>query len=193
MRLGEWRAASPSREAASQKVNALVDPILDAFGAEPDPSAWVVWGEEPATRYTIFVPTPAGLISCFVRVNVPGEGPRATAKVTRWSRVQLGELAVETQGGHRLLSFQVEQQILRGADEDADRVARFAIELFAAIDGRPAPEAARGGASAARSARKPGVKGATGKALPAPPEHAAGPARTGRSGAPGAGPPPRRG
>jgi hypothetical protein len=113
--------------------------------------------------------------------------------VTRWSRVQLGELAVETQGGHRLLSFQVEQQILRGADEDADRVARFAIELFAAIDGRPAPEAARGGASAARSARKPGVKGATLKASPQPPGNAAIPTRTGRSGAPGAGPPPRRG
>lgn len=140
MRLSEWRAASPSREAASPKVNALVDPILAALGADPDPGAWVVWGEEPATRYTILVPTPAGLVSCFVRVNVPGEGPRAAAKLTRWNRLQLGELAVETQGGHRLVTFQVEGNILRGVDEMADGVGRFAVEMFAAVDGRRPPD-----------------------------------------------------
>lgn len=140
MRLSEWRAASPSREAASPKVNALVDPILAALGAEPDPGAWVVWGEEPATRYTILVPTPAGLVSCFVRVNVPGEGPRAAAKLTRWNRLQLGELAAETQSGHRLVTFQVEGNILRGVDEMADGVGRFAVEMFAAVDGRRPPD-----------------------------------------------------
>ncbi|HET9456510.1 MAG TPA: hypothetical protein VFO78_04165 [Candidatus Limnocylindrales bacterium] len=139
MRLSEWRAASPSREAASRKISALVDPILAALGAEADPGAWVVWGEEPATRYTILVPTPAGLVSCFVRVNVPGEGPRAAAKLIRWNRLQLGELAVEAQGGHRLLTFQVEGNVLRGVDETADGVGRFAVELFAAVDGRPPP------------------------------------------------------
>jgi hypothetical protein len=140
MRLSEWRASAPHKDAASAKVSALVDPVLVAFGADPDPHAWVAWGEEPRVRYTIFVPTPAGLISCFVRVNVLGEGPRASAKLIRWSRVQLGELAIETQGGHRLLSFQVEQQVLRGADAEADRVATFALQLFAANDGRPLPE-----------------------------------------------------
>lgn len=139
MRLSEWRAASPSREAASQKISTLVDPILGALGAEADPGAWVVWGEEPATRYTILVPTPAGLVSCFVRVSVPGEGPRATAKLIRWNRLQLGELAVEAQGGHRLVTFQVEGNVLRGVDETADGVGRFAVELFAAVDGRPPP------------------------------------------------------
>jgi hypothetical protein len=152
MRLSEWRAASPSREAVAQKVNALVDPILLALGAEPDPTAWVAWGEEPGVRYTILVPTPAGLISCFVRSNVPGEGPRATAKLTRWNRLQLGELAVESQGGHRILSFQVEQHVLRGADDVADRIGRFATELFAALDGRVLPPPSRG-RSRARAAR----------------------------------------
>jgi hypothetical protein len=139
MRLSEWRASGPSKEASSAKIAALVDPILAALGAEPDPHCWVAWGEEPGVRYTVFVPTPAGLIVSFVRVNVPGEGPRASSKLIRWSRVQLGELAIETQGGHRLLSFQVEQQVISGSDQVADRIARFAGELFAAIDGRPLP------------------------------------------------------
>ena len=96
-------------------------------------------------RYTILVPTDAGLLQVHVRVNVPQEGPRASGKLVRWSRVQTGELAMEAAGGHRLLSFQVEGQVLKGADVDADEIAAFALHLFAAIDGRaPAPPLARG-------------------------------------------------
>jgi hypothetical protein len=90
-------------------------------------------------RYSILVPTDSGLVHCHVRVNVSGEGPRTTTKLVRWSRVTIGELAIESQAGHRLLSFQVEQQVLRGVDADADRVAAFALRLIAAIDGRPLP------------------------------------------------------
>jgi hypothetical protein len=140
MRLSQWRASAPVKDAVGPKVAAVVDPVVAALGAEPDPHAWIAWGDEPAVRYTMFVPTPAGLISSFVRVNVPGEGPRASSKLIRWNRVQMGELAVETQGGHRLLSFQLEGVVLKGADENADAVARFALELFAAIDGRTLPE-----------------------------------------------------
>jgi hypothetical protein len=139
MRLSEWRAASPAKAAADPRVNAVVDPVLGALGAAADAEAWVAWGEEPATRYTVFAVTPAGLVACYVRVNVPGEGPRASAKLIRWSRVQVGELGVETQGKHRLLSFQVEGQVLQGADDMADQISEFAIVLFASIDGRPAP------------------------------------------------------
>jgi hypothetical protein len=139
MRLSAWRASSPSKEAGSAKVAATVDPVLRSLGAEPDPDCWVAWGEEPAVRYTIFVPTAAGLVATYVRVNVPGEGPRATGKLIRWSRVQLGELSMETQGGHRILSFQVEQQVLQGTDDKADRIARFGLELLAAVDGRTLP------------------------------------------------------
>ena len=149
MRLSEWRASSPSKDAGSAKVAATVDPVLRSLGAEPDPQCWVAWGEEPGVRYTIFVPTAAGLVATYVRVNVPGEGPRATGKLIRWSRVQLGELSVETQATHRLLSFQVEQQVLHGSDDKADRIARFALELLAAVDGRvlpPEPSSKRGGA-----------------------------------------------
>jgi hypothetical protein len=156
MRLSEWRASSPNKEAGGAKVAAIVDPILDVLGAGPDPNCWVAWGEEPSVRYAIFVPSPAGLITCYVRVNVPGEGPRASAKLIRWNRVQLGELAMETQGMHRLLSFQVEQQVLNGADEIADRIATFALQLFASIDGRAIQEAAtprgKGRAAAGKTA-----------------------------------------
>jgi hypothetical protein len=139
VRLSAWRAAAPNREAGGPKVAAVVEPVLAAMGAGPDPSCWVAWGEEPAVRYTILVPTEPGLIVAFVRVTVPGEGPRASAKLVRWNRVQVGELGVETQAGHRLLSFQVEGVVLRGVDDEADHVAAFAIRLIAAIDGRPLP------------------------------------------------------
>lgn len=160
MRLSAWRAAAPRKEAATAKVAAVVDPILAAFGAEGDPYCWVVWGDEPAVRFVILVPTDAGLIHCFVRVNVPQEGPRATTKLIRWNRVQIGELGLETQAGHRLLSFQVEQQVLRGVDDEADRVAAFALHVIAAIDGRPLPQIdepkrARATATAAGRSGKP--------------------------------------
>ena len=149
MRLSEWRAAAPNRDAASPKVAALVDPVIGALGAEPDPHGWVVWGEESGVRYSILVPIDAGLIVCFVRVTVPGEGPRVSATLVRWNRVEIGELAIETSSGHRLLSFQVEGYVLQGADDVADRIAAFALEIFAAIDGRQRPEPA----SSARKAR----------------------------------------
>jgi hypothetical protein len=141
MRLSEWRAAAPHKDAGASKVAAVVDPVLAALGTGADPHAWVAWGEEPWNRYTILVPTDPGLVTCFVRVLVPGEGPRASGKLVRWGRVAIGELAVEAQQGHRLLSFQVEGQVLRGVDGEADRVAAFALRVIAAIDGRPLPAA----------------------------------------------------
>ena len=167
MRLSEWRMTAPHRDAAGPKVSAVIDPVLRALTSDPDPHCWVAWGEEPANRYTIFVPTDPGLIVSFVRVNVPGEGPRATTKLLRWNRVAVGELAVETQAGHRLLSFQLEQQVLRGADAEADRIAAFGRRVIAAIDGRPLPpieETARrrGGTAAAV-----GATGSAGRATKA--------------------------
>jgi hypothetical protein len=164
MRLSEWRKAAPHRDAGSPKLAALVDPVLSSLGTEDDPHCWVAWGEEPGTRYTILVPTVAGLISCFVRLNVAGEGPRASAKLIRWSRVQTSELAIETSGSHRLLSFQIEGHVLGGADDVADRIAAFALEVFAAMDGRPRPEPRR----AARRAAAPGRTSTAKRAAPAP-------------------------
>src|SRR5262245_52210531 len=154
MRLSEWRKAAPHRDAGSAKLAALVDPILRSLGADDDPPCWIVWGEEPGTRHTILVPTAAGLISCFVRVNVAGEGPRVSTKLVRWSRVQTSELTIETSGPHRLLSFQIEGHVLGGADDVADRMAAFALEVFAAMDGRPRPEPRPAGRRASSPAKR---------------------------------------
>lgn len=149
MRLSEWRTRAPHKDSMTAKVLAVIDPVLASLGAEPDPSTWIVWGEDPGVRYVMLVPTDGGLLQVLVRVNVPGEGPRASAKVIRWSRVQLGELGLEMVSGHRSVGFQVESHILRGSDDDGDAIASFALEVFARIDGRPfKPRAVKRGRSA---------------------------------------------
>ena len=179
MRLSDWRTRAPHKDALTPKVIAVIDPVLASLGAEPDPSAWIVWGEDPGVRYVMLVPTDAGLLQVLVRVNVPGEGPRASAKVIRWTRLQVGELGLEMVSGHRLLGFQVESHILRGTDDDGDAMAAFALELFARIDGRPfTPRAVKSGRSAKAgtrstavakaAARKPAAAGKSGKAAANP-------------------------
>jgi hypothetical protein len=120
---------------------AVVEAALVTLGADRDPECWISWGDDPAVRYLILAPTPTGLVQVSIRVNVAGEGPRASGKVVRWSHVQLSELGVEIQGGHRLVSFQVETHVLNGVDDAADRISAFALALYAAVDGRPAPPA----------------------------------------------------
>lgn len=160
MRLSEWSTRAPAKESVAPKVLAVTGSVLAALGAEPDPGCWVVWGDDPRTRYTLLVPTAAGLLQVHVRVNVPGEGPRASGKLVRWSKVSTGDLAVEMADGHRLLTFQAEGQVLKGADAEADAIAAFALELFAAIDGRPFVPPARSG--------KGGTAGKAGKGGSAP-------------------------
>jgi len=160
MRLSGWRARAPSQDAVAPKVIAVAEGSLAALGAEPDPDCWIAWGDDPSARYLVLAPTPAGLIQVNVRVNAPGEGPRAGGKVIRWNRVQLGELAVELVGGHRLVTFQIDTIVLNGSDEVADDISAFAQVLMAAVDGRPipagsnAPEAARSAAPKTRAAAK---------------------------------------
>ncbi len=171
MRLSEWRKRAPSRDSVSPKVQAVVDPALGMLGASSDPDCWVIWGDDPGVRYMILAPTQGGLIQLNVRVNVAGEGPRASGKLVRWNRVQLGELGLEMQGGHRLISFQVESQVLNGADAAADAIAGFAQVLFAAVDGRPAPAPSsvprrRAALGPGRSTAGKGAQGAVAGAKP---------------------------
>lgn len=174
MRLSDWPSRAPRKEALAAKVVAVIEPVLRSLGAGPDPSCWISWGDDPAARYLVLAPTAAGLLMVHVRVNVPQEGPRASGKLVRWSRVQTGELAIEMAGGHRLLSFQVEGQVLRGSDAEADDIAAFALELFAAIDGRadtpsvaPSDRTSRGSATpSARAAPRPSSR--SGKDVPRP-------------------------
>ena len=151
MRLSEWRKRAPAKDSVAPKVQAIVGAALVTLGAGTDPDCWVAWGDDPAVRYLILAPSPSGLVQLNVRVNVPGEGPRASGKVVRWQRAQVGELGVEMQGGHRLISFQVESQILNGVDASADAIAQFAQVLFAAIDRRVASAATGARASRAKA------------------------------------------
>lgn len=171
MRLSEWRAQPPVRDALGPKIMAVVSPVLGVFGVEDDPHAWVQWGDDPASKYSILVPIPGGLVVVAIRANLAGSGPRATAKVVRWSRLQMGELAVETEGPHRMISFQIESFVLRGPDETADAIGRFALVLLAAVEGRPWPPfdapgrrrtSARAGAP--KRAQGPAAKAAPGTA-----------------------------
>ena len=136
MRLSEWQAQSPHPASMADKVLVPTRDALSLLGADRDPECWIVWGDDPSARWMLLAPSAAGLVQVNVRVNVPGEGPRAAGKLVRWHRVQVGELSAEVQGGHRVLTFQVESALLHGADEDADAAASFIGRLLAAMDGR---------------------------------------------------------
>jgi hypothetical protein len=139
MRLSEWRPLSPHRESLSAKVVAVLEPVLATIGAEADPHVWISWGADPGIRYALFALTPGGLAVCTVRVNPAGDGPRIGVKLVRWSRVQVGDVDLETQQAHRLLTVQLEGHVLRGVDADAERIARFVQAVLAGVDGRAIP------------------------------------------------------
>jgi hypothetical protein len=145
MRLSEWASEAPAADAVAPRVLGVVEPVMGALGVAADASVWIVWGDEPQVRWTLLAPTSAGLVTVNARVNVPQEGPRASGKLTRWPRVQVGDLAIEMQGVHRVVATTVEGQVLRGVDEVADRIAAFVSVLYAAIDGRDAWSAAGAG------------------------------------------------
>jgi hypothetical protein len=155
MRLSEWRGRAPHKDAMTAKVIAVIEPALAAMGADQDPHCWIAWGEDPGIRYVVLAPTDAGLVQLHVRVNVPQEGPRSSAKLVRWNRVQSGEFSVDVAGGHRLVSFQVEGQVMRGSDDEADAIAWFARRVFDAVDGRPTVPPTRATPKAAGPKRAP--------------------------------------
>jgi hypothetical protein len=137
MLLSEWRKTAPNRECLSNKVLAVLKPVLADLGAGGDPECWVVWGEDPEFRYSVMAPTPAGLSTVAVRINAgSADGPRATGKLVRWGKLQISEVGVESAGGHRLIAVQVEGQVLKGMDQEADQVCEFVLGLLAGIDGR---------------------------------------------------------
>jgi hypothetical protein len=144
MRLSEWRQTERGKKVMTSKQAAAFEPCLRGVGASKDPLAYVIWGDDWQARYTIFAATDAGLATCNVRVNIPQEGPRASAKLIRWHKVAMGDLNVEAHHGHRYVTTQVEGQVMQGIDDDADRITTWVAHLFARIDGRAAPDAVSG-------------------------------------------------
>ena len=185
MLLSEWKKTAPNREAMSNKVLAVLKPVLADLGADGDPACWVLWGEDPEFRYSVMAPTQAGLVTVTVRLNSgSGDGPRATGKLIRWGKLQVSDLGVESADGHRL-------GLVAGVDGRAYRVAAPVVVQAVPPDvtiPKPAvdkPEAPKAGA-------KSGLK-----AVPAPlaaSGAAKGPAKEVAEGAPVAGdqPPARK-
>jgi hypothetical protein len=120
----------------SNKVLAVLKPVLADLGTDDDPACWVLWGEDPEFRYSVMAPTMAGLVSVAIRIGGSAEGPRATGKLVRWGKLQVSELGVESSGGHRIVAVQVEGQVIKGTDEEADLICEFVLGLLAGIDGR---------------------------------------------------------
>ncbi len=140
MRLSEWRKAAPSKESLGGPVLGVLKSVLMDLGAEADPECWVVWGDDPGLRYSVLAPTIAGLIIVAVRLSSPDQGPRATGKLIRWPKLSVSELGIEASGEHRIVVVQVESLVLKGTDEEADRVCEFVRGLIAGLDGRnPVP------------------------------------------------------
>jgi hypothetical protein len=167
MRLGEWRKAAPNKEAMSNRVLAILRPVLVDLGAEADAECWVAWGEDPESRYSVLAPTSAGLITVAIRLT-GADGPRATAKLIRWSKLSVSELGIEASGGHRLVAVQVESHVLKGIDADADRICEFVRGLIAGIDGRHQtyiPVAVMAGAAVAAGAAAVGTAPAVAAAV----------------------------
>ena len=136
MRLSEWRKAAPTEGAMNDLVLAVVGPVLADLGAERDPECWVAWGEDPDLRYSLLAPTLAGLITVAIRFTSPEDGPRVIAKLVRWSKVSVSELGLDSGGGHRMVAVQVENLVLKGMDEEADRICKFVRILIAGVDDR---------------------------------------------------------
>ena len=136
MLLSEWRKAAPNKDCLGKPVLAVLKPVLADLGADGDPECWISWGDDPQIRYLVLAPTVAGLIDVNVRLNTGADGPRATGKLIRWSKLQVSELSVEATGGHRLVAVQLEGQVLKGMDDEADRICEFVRGLIAGIDGR---------------------------------------------------------
>jgi hypothetical protein len=139
MRLSDWQATLRGQKLMTGKVAAAYESALSLFGAGPESDAFVAWGDDPDVHYSLLVVGEAGLIIVVVRVNVPLEGPRASAKVVRWGRVAIGELAVEVLRGHKQATAQIDNYILKGVDDEADRIGAFVGHVLMRIDGRSAP------------------------------------------------------
>jgi hypothetical protein len=118
------------------QVLAMLEPVLADLGAEADPVCWVIWGDDPRARYSVLVPTIAGVVVAGVRTASQGGTPRAAAKLVRWPKLAVSELNVESSDGHRIVAVQVEMLVLKGVDEEADRICEFVRDLIAEVDDR---------------------------------------------------------
>ena len=114
MRLSEWVGDRTAQGVGARpRSSRVVEPMLAMLGCDAGPGVLGRLGRRPRRRATRSSrATDAGLVQVNARVNgARAKGPRAGGKLIRWNRVQVGDLAVEMQGGHRILSYHA-----RGSD-----------------------------------------------------------------------------
>ncbi len=87
-------------------------------------------------KYSILASSLGGLIAVAVRPIGGEEGPRATGKLVRWSKLSISELSVEASGGHRMVAVQVDSHVLKGFDDNADLICEFVRGLIAGVENR---------------------------------------------------------
>jgi hypothetical protein len=136
MRLSGWRKTAPAAQSMKGEVLAILPPVLANLGAEADPECWVAWGDDPHVRYSVLVPTMAGLAVAAVRPAGPQGAARISAKLIRWSKLAISELAIDSTGGHRIVAVQVDAIVLKGVDDEVDRICEFVRGLIAEVDDR---------------------------------------------------------
>lgn len=141
MRLSEWCEGAPVAESVSAPVMALVESLYADLGVGEETDCWVLWGEDPAMRYTILAPSLAGLAIVSVRPTGSADGPRGNGKLVRWSKLSVSELTIESAGGHRIVAIQIESNVLKGVDDEADRICDFVRIVLAGLENRSEPVA----------------------------------------------------
>ena len=161
MRLSEWQKTTQGAKVMTAKVAAAYEPALRGVGAVRDPVAYVVWGDDPGVRYTIFAATDAGLGVCNVRVNVPQEGPRATAQAHPLEPRRRSATSTSRPTTATAMSWsRWRARCSQGVDEPPTASRSWIAHLFARIDGRvplgprSRPAGPRGGHRDATRARQ---------------------------------------
>jgi hypothetical protein len=136
MRLSEWRRKAPGLDRIDNRVAAVLKALFADFGAEPDPDCYFAWGDDPEQRYSVLAAVPAGMVSIAVRNASGSEDARATARLTRWPKLAIGEFSIDATGDHRILAVQLESYVLKGVDDEADLIAEFIRGLVLEADNR---------------------------------------------------------
>ena len=138
MRLSEWRAKAPVREGLGAKTMAVVTPGARRPGRRGGSAGLGPVGRRPGHQvHDLRADDRPASRSC-PSGQSRRVGHRATAKIARWSRVQIGDAGRRDR--RPAPDDQLPARVVgppRARRNVADSIGRFALVLLAAIEGRP--------------------------------------------------------
>ena len=135
MQFSDWCETDEGRRRIPEPLVTLIGNAMRTLGVPLDAPAHVIWGDQPGQRFMVMLACDAGLAILGVRPSTPQEGPRVSGRLLRWSRVQVGELAIEAHHGHVQASAQMEGQVLQGLDAAGAQVAGWMAEVYRRVEG----------------------------------------------------------